>query len=38
VRTEGAYYLAFPPHRAPPPRLAAFEAWIVGEARGVSDA
>jgi len=35
VRAQGAYYLAYHPHRPKPPRLVAFEDWLVGEARGV---
>ena len=35
VRTTGAYYLAYSPNRAPSPRLAAFEDWIVKEAQSV---
>lgn len=38
VRTSGAYYLAYSPSRARPPRLAAFEDWLVGEAQKVLDA
>ncbi len=37
VRTSGAYYLAYSPNRARPLRLAAFEDWIVKEARKVQD-
>jgi LysR family glycine cleavage system transcriptional activator len=37
VPTPGAYYLAYSTSRARPPRLAAFEAWIVGEARKVEE-
>jgi LysR family glycine cleavage system transcriptional activator len=29
VPTQGAYYLAFPPGRPKPPRVAAFEAWLL---------
>ncbi len=32
VPTQGAYYLAFHPHRPKAPRVAAFEAWLVAEA------
>ena len=32
VATQGAYYLAFHPHRPKAPRVAAFEAWLVAEA------
>jgi LysR family glycine cleavage system transcriptional activator len=34
VQTQGAYYLAFHPHRPKAPRVAAFEAWLMGEAAG----
>ncbi len=37
VKTSGAYYLGYAPNRARPPRLAAFEDWIVHEARNVRD-
>jgi LysR family glycine cleavage system transcriptional activator len=37
VRTSGAYYLAYSPHRARPARLAAFEAWIVAQAHDVPE-
>jgi LysR family glycine cleavage system transcriptional activator len=30
--TQGAYYLAFHPHRPKAPRVAAFEAWLLEEA------
>ena len=33
VPTQGAYYLAFHPHRPKAPRVAAFEAWLAEEAR-----
>jgi LysR family glycine cleavage system transcriptional activator len=32
VPTQGAYYLAFHPDRPKPPRVAAFEAWLLAEA------
>jgi len=35
VRTSGAYYLAFHPHRPKPARLIAFEDWVVAEAQAV---
>ena len=34
VRTQGAYYLAFQPNRPKAPRVAAFEAWLMEEAKG----
>jgi LysR family glycine cleavage system transcriptional activator len=34
VPTQGAYYLAFHPHRPKAPRVAAFEAWLMAEAAG----
>jgi LysR family glycine cleavage system transcriptional activator len=34
VATQGAYYLAFHPHRPKAPRVAAFETWLIGEAAG----
>ena len=34
VQTQGAYYLAFHPHRPKAPRVAAFEAWLMAEAAG----
>lgn len=34
VHTQGAYYLAFHPHRPKAPRVAAFEAWLMAEAAG----
>ncbi len=37
VRTSGAYYLAYPPNRPRPPRLAAFEDWIVAAAQRVAE-
>jgi len=33
VETAGAYWLARRPDGEPPPRVRAFEEWIVGEAR-----
>lgn len=33
--TQGAYYLAFHPHRPKAPRVAAFEAWLMAEAAGI---
>ena len=33
--TQGAYYLAFHPHRPKAPRVAAFEAWLMAEAAEV---
>ena len=38
VRTPGGYYLAYPPYRPPSARVAAFEAWIVGEAQAAEAA
>lgn len=32
VPTQGAYYLASPPGRPKPARVAAFEAWLLAEA------
>ena len=32
VRTEGAYYLTYAADRPKPPRLAAFEDWVIREA------
>jgi LysR family transcriptional regulator, glycine cleavage system transcriptional activator len=37
VPAQGAYYLAYHPHRPKPARLRAFEDWLVAEARTVSD-
>ena len=34
VQTQGAYYLAFHPHRPKAARVAAFEAWLMAEAAG----
>jgi LysR family glycine cleavage system transcriptional activator len=34
VQTQGAYYLAFHPHRPKASRVAAFEAWLMAEAAG----
>ena len=34
VQTQGAYYLAFHPHRPKAPRVTAFEAWLMDEAAG----
>ena len=35
VSTQGGYYLAFHPNRPKPPRVAAFEAWLMAEAATV---
>jgi LysR family glycine cleavage system transcriptional activator len=35
VQTSGGYYLAYAPYRPMPARLAAFEQWLVAEARSV---
>ena len=35
VSTQGAYYLAFQPHRPKAPRVAAFETWLMAEAAAV---